>query len=747
MTLLRNKVFAVVFSAIFLFMFIGAPATLILTKHGIIEYNNVGNEIVADKTYDETTAFGKLFTKIEDGKIKIKDTYINNLPFFLKITNAYKPMKSSVDQPVINWLQNKGNQLAEFQCYHVWVDETAPATCTKDGYTAKTCKLCGDSQKVETISALGHSFEETSKVAPTCDSDGYTLMTCKECSEIEQRDVVLATGHDYKQINETPSSCTAEGYVDFMCSRCESTYSRVLVKLSHSYEDGKCTLCGQTASDTPDQPDTPEVPDTPDIPEVPDTPATPVTPDHSHSYTKTTVAPTCTAEGYDKHTCSCGESYEDNRVPPSGHKYTSTVVAPTCTAEGYTNKVCSVCSASQKTDTVAAKGHSYVKETVAPTYESEGYDKHTCSACGDSFKDNTVPMLENIIPEPKTQADAEGTTYTASLKTTDNIFRHYAITAKAPNGESKTTYARIVKLDRETMRESMLRIVDMVNKMVEVDRDVNWYFSFATNIEATEIGTKIMPQESTRHIYEEFLTKVDPSVKVNAVKINSFNDYYNKYFITDHHWNHHGSEEAYLGIVRMLRENYPDIVPLEAELNEFKDVKFFGSLSRAHANYNVWDTFGVYYRALPSHDVERDEAISYGSKSSQSINLRTYKKGEFNTASGYNHYTEFYRVAKEIKYRNNKTGRNLLIIGDSYSLPLLEVVASHFDKTYVRYEDRNKNNFPDEMFYDQFIEENNITDVIVIEEMAKCIMEGYGSEYPNGFLNIYPNEEYLEQEW
>lgn len=741
---MRNKIFAILFSALFLFMLVGAPATLILTKYGVLEYNNVGNEIVADKTYDENTVLGKVFTKIEEGKVKIKDTYINNLPFFLKITNAYKPFKSSVDQPIINWLQEKGNESTVYQCYHVWVDETKLATCTDEGYVAKTCKLCGETEKTEVTAALGHAFEETSKTEVSCDSDGYTLMTCTVCNAVEQRDVVEALGHDYVQINETPATCQAKGAIDFACSRCDSIYTRTLEMLSHSFVDGVCTECGEKpVAEAPTEPGDPDAPiDIPDTPiDTPDEPLVPQEPDHVHSHAKTVVAPTCTAEGYDKFTCACGDSYTENRIPPAGHKYVSTVVTATCTAEGYTNKVCSVCGDAQKTDVVAAKGHSYTVTTVAPTYTDEGYDLHTCSVCGDSFKDNTVPVLENIIPEPKTTADPEGMTYTASLKTTDSIFRHYAITASTPGGPNKTTYARIVKLDREELRTNMLDVVKMVNAMVEKDRNVNWYFSFATNIEATEIGTKIMPQESTRHVYEEFLTKIDPSVKVSAVEINSFTDYYDKFYITDHHWNHHGSEEAYMNIVRMLRENYPDIEPVEVdEIYEFENVQFFGSLSRAHANYDVWDTFGVYYRSLPSHDVERDTAVGYGSKSSQSVNLKTYKNDEFNTARGYNHYTEFYRVAKEIKYRNNNTGRNLLLIGDSYSLPLLEVVASHFDKTFVRYEDRNWNNFPEELIYDTFIVENNITDVIVIEEMSKCIMQGYGTAYPSGFLNIFPDE-------
>lgn len=694
---LRNKIFAIVFSVIFLFMFIGAPLSIVLTKYGILEYNNIGNEIKPDKVYNNEQVLGNFFNKVEKGKMEIKDTYINNLPFFLDITESYKPLKSSVNQPVNNWLQTKGNDNTVFVCPHVYEEETTEPTCTEDGKILYTCRLCKESY-VEVIPKLEHKYE-SEVVKPTCTDKGYTYNTCSVCSYGIQTDLVDT--------------------------------------LPHEYVDGVCTVCGKAEFDIE-----PTVPDTPDNSDTPDEPVE----EHDHVYEKTVTAPTCTEMGYDLYSCTlCSDSYIENKVASTGHKYSPVVTAPTCTEKGYTTKTCTQCNDTQVTDTVPARGHNYTVKTVAPTYTEEGYDLHTCSYCKDSFKDNTVPMLVNIIPEPKTTPDAEGTTYTASLKTTDSIFRHYAITATAPDGSSKTTYARIVKLDREVMRESMLRIVDMVNKMVEIDRNVNWYFSFATNIEATEIGTKIMPHETTRHIYEEFLVKLDKSVKTSALVVNSFNDYYDKFYITDHHWNHHGSEEAYMGIVKMLRENYPDIVPIELEqLYEFEDVKFFGSLANAHANRSVWDTFGVYYRSLPSHTLKRDEDIGYGSSKTLSANLNTYKNGEFSTASGYNHYTQFYRIPKKVSYGDNNTGRNLLIIGDSYSLPLLELVAAHFDKTYVRYEDRNWNNFPEELFYDEFIAENDITDVIVIEEMAKSIMEGYGSAYPSGFLEIYPNKAYLE---
>lgn len=702
-------------------MFIGAPTTLILTERGIIGYNNVGNEITADKTYDKKEPLGEFFNKIEGAKVKIKDTYINYLPFFLKITNAYKPLKSSLDQPMLDWMQRKGNALALLNCKHIYKENIVAPTCTEEGYTEKSCIICGESHIEKTALPLGHSFEERESFPADCENDGYTLAVCTVCSESETRNIVKATGHSFEVTDNMPATCTKEGWFVAVCSACGMSYEGDTPTTAHTYADGVCTVCKEAETDATDAPDADG---------------------HEHLYKTETVLPTCTEGGYDLHTCViCQGSSRDNATLPVGHRYTLTVIAPTCTEDGYTERRCEYCGDLQKTDVIAATGHSYTVTTVAPTYTEEGYDLHVCTRCKDTYKDNTVEMLVDNIPQPTTTPDAEGTTYSASLKTTDNIFRHYSITAKAPDGVERTTYARIVKLDRETLYNNMLDTVKLVNAMVEKDRNVNWYFSFATNIEATEIGTQIMPQESTYHIYKDFLEKVDPSVKVSAVAVNSFSDYFDKFYITDHHWNHHGSEEAYLGIVRMLRENYPEITPIEVEeVYEFEDVKFFGSLARAHANYGVWDTYGVYYRLLPTHSLTRDRDISYGSSKTQSVNLEKYKNGEFSTASGYNHYTEFYRVAKKISYGENNTGRNLLLIGDSYSLPLLEVVSAHFDNTFVRYEDRSWKKMPEELIYEDFIEENDITDVIVIEEMAKSIMQGYGTAYPSGFLNIFPDE-------
>ena len=64
---------------------------------------------------------------------------------------------------------------------------------------------------------------------------------------------------------------------------------------------------------------------------------------HQHVYSHSTVAPTCTEDGYDLHQCACGHSYRDNPVAAS-HSLSSKIVRyPTTMIEGARRFICSEC--------------------------------------------------------------------------------------------------------------------------------------------------------------------------------------------------------------------------------------------------------------------------------------------------------------------------------------------------------------------------------------------------------------------
>ena len=60
---------------------------------------------------------------------------------------------------------------------------------------------------------------------------------------------------------------------------------------------------------------------------------------HTHSYTEKVIAPTCTADGYTLHECSCGKSYKDKTVSKKGHNFGDWTVTRQATTSAETEKI------------------------------------------------------------------------------------------------------------------------------------------------------------------------------------------------------------------------------------------------------------------------------------------------------------------------------------------------------------------------------------------------------------------------
>ena len=116
---------------------------------------------------------------------------------------------------------------------------------------------------------------------------------------------------------------------------------------------------------------------------------------HTHYYTATVTAPTCTAKGYTTHTCACGDSYVDTYTDALGHAWDNGKVTkqPTETETGTKTFTCTRCGET-KTETIPklTHEHNYNAVVTAPTCTEKGYTTHTC-ACGDSYVDTYVDAL------------------------------------------------------------------------------------------------------------------------------------------------------------------------------------------------------------------------------------------------------------------------------------------------------------------------------------------------------------------
>ncbi|MCI7510886.1 MAG: leucine-rich repeat protein, partial [Firmicutes bacterium] len=170
-----------------------------------------------------------------------------------------------------------------------------------------------------------------------------------------------------------------------------------------------------------------------------------------HKYTTTVKTPTCTAQGYTTHTCSCGDWYRDNFTNALGHSYGAWEQnkAPTCTAQGTEKRTCTRCNATQ-TRNVAALGHNY----------SNG----KCTRCGAADpKYVSAPTLKitTVSGHPKIywNSVSGATKYWIYRSTDGKNFKYYDSTTKTSYTNNATTIGKLYYY-----KVKAVKVVDGTNK-------------------------------------------------------------------------------------------------------------------------------------------------------------------------------------------------------------------------------------------------------------------------------------------
>ncbi len=263
-----------------------------------------------------------------------------------------------------------------FQGCTALADMKLPGTVTSVGHNAftgctalKDVRCYGAPPTVEPAGAAEHSFEPdivTIHYNPdpvygwTFDADGkwqgYTVSGTGAC---------LHTGYGTTE-KTVPATCGEAGRVDTVCSNCGEVVSTKEIPATgeHTWDNGTvtkeptenepgvrtftCAVCGQTK-----------------------TAPIPATGTHDYQFTKT-VAPTCTAGGYDLYTCSsCGATEKRNPTDALGHKWDNGKVTtePTATTPGVRTYTCTACGLT-KEEVIPPTGGSTVCPggTSCPSY-------------------------------------------------------------------------------------------------------------------------------------------------------------------------------------------------------------------------------------------------------------------------------------------------------------------------------------------------------------------------------------------
>ena len=132
-----------------------------------------------------------------------------------------------------------------------------------------------------------------------------------------------------------------------------------------------------TEGTEPTQTETTKPTEKPTEPTQPST-TKPTEPPHTHSYTSTKVAATCTNKGYTLHKCSCGSSYTSDETAALGHSWGNwtVVTQPTTQQEGKQTRTCSRCGATESQS---------IPKAEAPALEWSDLDLNKAMAVGNQY--------------------------------------------------------------------------------------------------------------------------------------------------------------------------------------------------------------------------------------------------------------------------------------------------------------------------------------------------------------------------
>lgn len=294
----------------------------------------------------------------------------------------------------------------------------------------------------------------------------------------------------------------------------------------------------------------------------------------------------------------------------------------------------------------------------------------------------------------------------------------YAIDVEFEDG-SKTGLITLVNTDSASRNSAKVQSqVKEINRIASSNTDVNVYVYVCSRFQDGEFFSQYVPgAQSLKPFVDEFFESLDSRIKYDKLKVDTLEESIQKLFLTDHHWNAYGMYEAYHDIISMMSADSPEIGeprPL-GEQHIINNAVYYGTNARTTNYYNYHDIFYFYDYNLPEHEIQTTQDYR-----GFEHNMGQYLNGNHGTSRDADHYVNFYPYASYLKYPGNNTGRRLLLLGDSYSRGISELLSSNFDEAYI-FDYRRIHEIGD---YNKFIEQHGITDVLFMQYSLRGVFDG-----------------------
>ncbi|MBQ3708361.1 MAG: hypothetical protein II889_10700 [Clostridia bacterium] len=322
-------------------------------------------------------------------------------------------------------------------------------------------------------------------------------------------------------------------------------------------------------------------------------------------------------------------------------------------------------------------------------------------------------LTEPAEPEPPVDPRDEVVSVTSTLLKTTGTHRYYRIDAEFGDGFKTSFLDTAVVLSDKSKESRVIMQAKKLNRIAEAVPEVNFWFMLFTRMQDTDYYEDvIVGEESTEKYADLFLSLLDERITAQKWEIGTLRDRVERVYLTDHHWSTYGS---WLGFCQLCEMICPDHEPVAlGEAIDFPESRFYGSAARHCQTLDLWDPFVVY-----DYDLGK-----YNCSPSWRFNQQVKKlsKAKYVTPD-VNIYAIFFPEVYIVNYPDNHTGRNLLVIGDSYTQGFVELLGSAFDTTVAYYYTHYAG-----MNYRSVIEEYGITDVLFEQFSDRILFDLYGDD-------------------
>lgn len=223
--------------------------------------------------------------------------------------------------------------------------------------------------------------------------------------------------------------------------------------------------------------------------------------------------------------------------------------------------------------------------------------------------------------------------------------------------------------DLDDLKPALEAKAENYNKLFEKYPDLEFYAYFLEK--DTDMNFETEEKVGASKYMLDLLKMPDNNKTV--FEINSYKDFRETFYKTDHHWNHKGSYKAYTEILDLLGIKSEPIKPLEEKLIS-KD--FSGSKAASAGAGMFKEDFYAYRFEYPEFKITLNgkEAEDYGAQD------KYFSDNKPSSIS----YGGFYGWddGEIIIDNGNEQLDNILVIGESYDNAILKLLASHHNLTY-----------------------------------------------------------------